>query len=101
MSHFALIRRCLLIKLRSQSQSHARWPEGSEQLREKYTELSKEQLLKRAGGESVVGSGEAVGYSLGFQKPAVSMVFSGKTLVFLRDLKNKNRSIFVLMVLQA
>ena len=38
---------------------------------------------------------------VGFLKPAVFKVFNGTTIVFLRDLNNKNRSTFVLMVLEA
>ena len=39
--------------------------------------------------------------TLGFQKPAVFKVFNGTTIVLLRDLNNKNRSTFVLMLLEA
>ena len=46
--------------------------------------------------------GDLVGFIYpGIPKTMAFKVFNGATIVFLRDLNNKNRSTFVLMVLEA
>ena len=45
--------------------------------------------------------GLGVLFTLGFQKPLFFEVFTGTTIVFLRDLNNKHSSTFLLMVLEA